>query len=606
MRRASRPARADLIGAALATVVPVAIAVVVLELWASPDLRVSLAVRGDAPPLLAMIKDLNASGWYFTNPDLGAPFGQELYDFPVYAGDTLHFLVIKAMSLFADQPGLILNAFVLLSYAWCGLAAYVAMRALDVSPAAAVVPAALFAVLPFHFLRDAAGHSLLASYVAVPIGVYLCLAVLTGRPLVGPRRRTLVTLALCVLIGTTGLYFAALTLMLLALATAFAAWRRPAVRTTLAGGGTALATIVVVLALGLAPTALHRLEHGANEKVANRGVADTEYYGLTLAQLVLPPDYHRVGALAGPHDRYTAAPVVAGEGTSWPGTLALAGLVLLTLAALSRLAGDRPRGLLADERLSASALLAGAAFVLGTAGGGSAIVAALFTTQLRGWNRISVVLAFLGLLAVAVAIDRLRGRVRGAALAGGLAVLLVLGALDQTSPEFRPPYERAQAKWAADGRFVQAVEERLGGEGDVVQLPYLRFPESPRLLRMRDYDPLAGYLHADAGLRWSYGAMKNRPTDWQAALAGKPLEEQVRGAAAAGFEGLWVDGFGFADTPVTLATLTKLTGSPPITSDGGRFSFFDLRPFATALRGELGAERFRALGRATLHPPWPR
>ena len=98
MKRASRPARADLICAALATVVPVVIAAVVLELWAIPDPRVSLSLRGDAPPLLAMIKDLNASGWYFTNPNLGAPFGQELYDFPVYAGDTLHFLVLKAMS----------------------------------------------------------------------------------------------------------------------------------------------------------------------------------------------------------------------------------------------------------------------------------------------------------------------------------------------------------------------------------------------------------------------------------------------------------------------------------------------------------------------------
>ena len=586
---------------------PVAIAVVVLELWAIPDLRVSLSLRGDAPPLLAMIKDLNASGWYFTNPNLGAPFGQELYDFPVYAGDTLHFLVIKAMSLFADQPGLILNAFVLLSYAWCGLVAYVAMRALDVSPAAAVVPAALFAVLPFHFLRDAAGHSLLASYVAVPIGVYLCLAVLTGRPLVGPRRRTLVTVALCVVIGTTGLYFAALTLMLLGLATVFAAWRRPAVRTTLAGGGTALVTIVVVLALGLAPTALYRHEHGANEKVANRGVADTEYYGLTLAQLVLPPDYHRVGALAGPHDRYTAAPVVAGEGTSWPGTLALAGLALLLLAALSRLAGDRPRGLLADERLSASALLAGAAFVLGTAGGGSAVVAVLFTTQLRGWNRISVVLAFLGLLAVAVAIDRLRGRVRGAALAGGLAVLLVIGALDQTSPEFRPPYERVQAKWAADGRFVEAVEERLGGKGDVLQIPYLRFPESAAPAADARLRP-AGRLPA-RGLRAALVVRRDEePPD---GLAGRARRKAARGPGARGGGGRLRRSLG------RRLRVRRYAGEAGCAHEAHRLAadhlrgraLLVLRPAALcdgAARRELGAERFRALGRATLHPPWPR
>src|SRR3954453_10131506 len=147
----ARSRKLDLTCAALATVLPVVVAVLTLQLWSMPDPRTSIAIGNDAPPLLAMIKGINASGWYLTNPALGAPFGQELYDFPVYAGDSLHMLVIKVLSLFADQPGLILNAFALMSFAWCGTAASLVMRALDVGAPASVVPAVLFAVLPFHF-----------------------------------------------------------------------------------------------------------------------------------------------------------------------------------------------------------------------------------------------------------------------------------------------------------------------------------------------------------------------------------------------------------------------------------------------------------------------
>ena len=77
----------------------------------------------------------------------------------------------------------------------------------------------------------------------------------------------------------------------------------------------------------------------------------------------------------------------------------------------------------------------------------------------------------------------------------------------------------------------------------------------------------------------------------------------MRGAAAAGFDGLWVDGFGFADAPVRLAALTKLTGSQPTTSEDGRFSFFDLRPYATRCGASSGpSASARSGGRRCTRP----
>jgi phosphoglycerol transferase len=590
-------------------------ALTVLQPWRSPDIRVPFWPALDTPPLLAAIEAIDEHGWYLYNPNLGAPLGQHLNDLPAYANDGLHLGLIKAFSLFADSSGLILNAFLIVSFPLCALSAFAVMRWLGISRAAAVVPAILFSLIPYHFWRIGAGHDFLASYVAVPLGTYLALGVLSGRALVGTRlrgprplrwmgRRTLATLAACAVVATTGTYYAAFTLFLVAFALLVAALRSERRRAAVTSGVVVITAIVVVLAAGLAPTFLYRHDHGPNEAVAVRTVRDTEVFSLTLASLVLPPGVHRVPQFARVSTKYAAESDLRAEGSAWPGTAALLGLLLLSLAGLSRLAGGRRSGLLADVRMVDAATLAAGAFILATVGGGSSLIATLVTTQLRGWDRISVFLAFLGLLSVAMTLDRLldragvRGRSGALAVGACLAALLVLGVLDQTSPKFTPEYDEVHAEWTREGRFVQAIEDRLGGHGDVMQLPYLAFPETPGLLRMNDYDPFKAYLHSGRGMRWSYGAMKGRPEDWQGALSRYPFDVQARGAASAGFEGLWVDSFGLADPAAVDAELRRAIGVAPVVSDGGRFSFFDLRPYA----GRVPATESRIISEAVLRP----
>ena len=54
------------------------------------------------------------------------------------------------------------------------------------------------------------------------------------------------------------------------------------------------------------------------------------------------------------------------------------------------------------------------------------------------------------------------------------------------------------------------------------------------------------FLHTRS-VRWSYGAMKGRPADWAAELVGVPVADLVSRLAAAGFDGVYVDRFGYAD-----------------------------------------------------------
>ena len=124
---------------------------------------------------------------------------------------------------------------------------------------------------------------------------------------------------------------------------------------------------------------------------------------------------------------------------------------------------------------------------------------------------------------------------------------------------------------------MRRIEQRIGADGSVFQLPYMPFPDGGVVRRITDYDLVRGYLHSN-GLRWSFGAMVGRPEDWQGELAARPPTLQVEAAAAAGFDGVYVDRFGYADSARSLERrLRELTGAPPITSADGRLVFFDLR-----------------------------
>jgi len=200
---------------------------------------------------------------------------------------------------------------------------------------------------------------------------------------------------------------------------------------------------------------------------------------------------------------------------------------------------------------------------------------------LRAWNRLSIFIGFFALLAVALILPTLAERARvprqRLALGGVLTATLILGALDQTSPAYVPPYETIRQEYASDGRFVDELERRLPDGAAVFQLPYVPFPEAGLTGRLRDYDHARPYLHSD-DLRWSFGAVKGRLDDFHGQLTDRSLAVTVRAAARAGFRGLVVDRAGYADGGVAVESrVSALLGARPLVSDNERLSFFELR-----------------------------
>ena len=548
-----------------------------LRLWQA-DLRVPLAYSGDSLFTQLWIKGIFENGWYLQNDAVGAPLGSDLRDFPMT--DNLHFFILKCLGLGWADTALVFNIYYLLSYPLATLTAFGVLRHLRLGVAPSLVAGLLYTFLPYHFLRGMTGHLFLAAYFLVPLAILMALWLVRTDPGEPPARwsagKLIVSVLICLLLASTGVYYAFFSCFLLCLAGVLAALERRSVRPL--GLALLLTSVIVLGALAnLYPILDYRRTHGVNSEAVLRLAIGTEIYGLKITQLLLPPSYHRLHFLAVKKLAYnTEAPL--GSGDYWYlGVVGLIGFFCLLLVLLARGVRECTPGI-----LSTLALFNVSSILFATASGFGAVFSFLVLPELRAYERMSIFIAFFALFTVALLLDRLSarfgagrgGRCLSFALAG---LVLSLGIWDQTSRQLVPAYDVLKAQYGSDDAFVRAIEATAPSGAMIFQLPFVPFPENPPVQRMTDYDHLRGYLHSRS-LRWSYGCVKGtKGNSWQKQLANQPTQALVRLLAEAGFHGVYLDRFGFADGGAAIESdLKRLTCTKPLVSRDKRLVFFKL------------------------------
>ena len=615
MRRALRarpswlPESAWVAATALVTIL---VAIVDLKLWNMHPRGPLFDVEGDGSYYLASVKGVVENGWFWHNPDLGAPFGQSNYDFAAPFGDVAHFVIVAVLGLvLGGDAVLTFNAFFLLTFPLIAVIAYLVARDLGAARLPALVAGVLFAFLPYHLARNQT-HLFLTAYYAIPLAVWLVVTLTEGRRLLDrgrdARRRTLLVIAVCVVVGAASSYYAVFALLMLVTVVPVAALARRS-RAIALQGAAVTAIVAASFALCHAPAIVYPLIHGPNPGVADRLPSDSEQFGLKLTTMVLPRPEHRIDFLAHRGERYLNTTLYSGEGFDPSlGVVATIGLgialiVLLTTGLAGRGASQR------RARVATAGAVALSSFIIGTVGGVSALIAFELSPQVRAWNRLSLVIAFAALLTIALALtalgDRLRSTGRPAWVAAAVAVAVgLIGLFDQTSPADAPDHAGVARNWKADDDFVSAIEQRLPEDAAVLQLPYMAFPENGRLNAIADYGLFKGYLHSE-DLKWTYGAVRGRPTDWLGYHKALTTEQLAAGAAAAGFGGVYVDAYGYGPGGVepVQAALEKIAGAGTvIASAGARLRFVDLRPATARLAARTSAAERAGLEAALLHP----
>ncbi len=590
-------------------VVAIAIAIVDLKLWRIDAHVPIFGANGDGAYYLATVKDVVENGWFWRNPDLAAPFGQVNYDFAAPFGDFVHYLVVSVLGFVLGDPVVVFNAFFLLCFALIAVIAYAVLRDLGAARPVALVVAILFAFLPYHMLRNQT-HLFLTAYYSIPVAVWLVVTLAEGRRVIdrSAPRRTALVVAGCLLVGAASNYYAVFALLSLLAVIPVAALARRSRRIALQGAAV-VALVGASFVLCHAPAIIYPLGHGANTAVADRGPEESERYALTLGRLVIPRPNHRIGALANHGRVYDAHTPLKSEGADPAlgsvATLGFAGgLIVLLMTGLAGGATASPRRV----RMAIAGAIALVGFLIATTGGVSALIAYEISPQVRAWGRMSLVIAFAALLVVALALtalgDWLHARGRPAWLLGVIAAAVgVVGVLDQTSPSDAPAYPVIKSAWKADGAFVKAMEGRLPPGTNVLQLPYMSYPENGALNTIADYDMFKGYLHSE-DLRWSYGAVRGRPSDWLRGQQALTPDRLAAAAAAAGFGAVYVDRNGYTDGGAAVVAALEAVAGPGTSglSSDGRLQFFDLGPLTARLAAKTTAAERAEIAEALLQP----
>ena len=204
------------------------------------------------------------------------------------------------------------------------------------------------------------------------------------------------------------------------------------------------------------------------------------------------------------------------------------------------------------------------------------------TPKIRGWNRISIFIAFLALAAVGALLKHLqRNRVRsrrGRFLFGaGLSAMLLLGFIDQMPQAMIPAYEEAKASFHRDRDFTRAIESVLPENAMIFQFPCVEQNKFTHA-NWATYLHFKPYLHSSR-LRWSAGAVKGRGVyEWQERVASEPIPQMIEDLKKASFRGIFIDRRGYleaADKPI-IEELKKVLKVEPISDDRGERLFFAL------------------------------
>jgi len=590
--------------------------------WSTP-----VVYGNDTIGTLSMVEGAGWTGTARGVAELGAPHGTGWADFPL-GPDRLHLVGMRFVRLLSDDPMVVVNLWIVIGFVLVAWAAFGVLVHLGVGSWLAGSLAVAFSLAPYHFETIAAGHFFLATYYAVPLGVLLALWASDGS-LRWPRRgagsdgtgdeaqargRLGWTVLWVLVVGSASAYYAVFALVGVAAVGLVRSLRRRDARMLVTPAVVAAALMVVVVA-NVAGDLAQSARSGTNHEPSRRATIETDDYGLRPAALAVPPPGHRLGVVGDLGERYSDA--VPRRGGSYLGLLAFGGLAVISVRCVRDTGRPRPPGGPLEQGLHERlGVIAAASVVVGTVGGGGLLVALVGFGQIRVWSRISVVVAFVGLAALGVVLDRRTGGptasvMRRALIAVGIVAVAMV---DQVANGVIPDPADIVSARAADEEVASGLVAMLDEGDDVFVFPPMVVPGGVVDRGAPMHSTLAVWSAAEGRLNWSAGAIAGRDGDWRFSWAAQEPGVVAAGLAAAGFEAILVDlrveaphslrsgptsplsGAGAAEE------LGVLLGAPAGVSSDGNRQWFDLRPLRDELLGDHGGDRVERWGRAVTRP----
>lgn len=568
----------------------------VFQLWNANIFTIPLEYQsGDALAVIAGTKATCEHSLLSYSQDWGMPLGTTSYDFP--NNSIFHNIVMKLIYLIFDNWVFAINGYYLLGYFLVSILTLFVLKKLGISKSIAIICSVIYAFLPYHYLRGIS-HLTLGAYYMIPIAVWYIIKFMKGEKLFVKKNNriinlnNIINLIVLLILGAYGIYYAFFICYFFVIAIIYRVANKK-----IKGIFEIIGSIIIIilsLLMTMLPNFIYWMGNGNNLGAAVRNGFETELYSVKIAQLILPITGHRIGFFAKIRDLYNLYPCTTENSSISLGMLMSVGFLVLLFCIflLHRLKKD--------DNLKCLSILNIAAILLATMGGFSSIIS-LITPMLRCFNRISVFIAMFSICCIAILLEKVKKRFKRGYKKYIFVVIIVLlgfiGIIDQTSSRYIPDYNEIKKQYTIDDDFVKQIES-IENEGAMIyQMPYIVFPESGNIKNIGGYESFKGYIHSTK-LKWSYGAMKGRIEDaWLQKTAGKPLKEMLEDISLVGFEGIYLDSYGYSEQDATELEkkLTNLLDTEPIVSTDGRLYYFNMDNYNKMVTDRYSAEEYNQL-----------
>ncbi|MGN0320414.1 MAG: hypothetical protein ACI4D1_05835 [Lachnospira sp.] len=538
----------------------------------------------DEMSTLVEAKMVQETGWNIYTDRLAAPYGFDnanniisgLHNFDTF---TTKIFTLITGSYAAGVNWTFISAFYLIA-----IVSYIVLRNLKIKEWIAVCGAVDYALLPFIFLRNEE-HLVLSCYYFVPLLVLMCLWIYEDEKFLNvgkgffKYKRNIAAIVISFFIANSGIVYWQFFGCFFLCVTVFANIVRTKKFSYIKKGVVSIGMIIVFMAIGCIPEIIDIIGGASGTAGRLRSIPDAELYGLKIIQLILPVRGHGINYLESRIADYNeSAPLVNENYTAYIGVIGIIGLVIL-LTFMFRYKKETDS--LLCSRLGALSELNIAAILMGTIGGLGACFFVFISQTLRGFNRISVYIAFFCITAVCLVLDYLYGKLNKRTIkyimSIAMAVFFVM-CIKEQNPDVGLPIEESTAEWNNDKKFIAEIENSVEPGTMIYQLPYHKYPEGGTQNEMYDFELFKGYLHSDT-LKWSFGISYGTEEDvWDYETASLDISDMIAELREKGFGGIYLDRNGF-DTGEWIVIEEKLgeeLGIKPIVSSDGQLSFYKI------------------------------
>ncbi|MDE7311938.1 MAG: hypothetical protein K2N87_10065 [Eubacterium sp.] len=538
---------------------------------------------GDSLLSLETIKRSKSLKEFFLSTNLGAPFIGSNFDYPSF-GDVFNLLYFK---IFAEIFGVVLglNIGYFLLFPITSVISFLVMKQFYISNLWAVLGSVTFSFLPYRLLRNTM-HLFLSCYFLIPVAILLCFWLIQDENFFKidkeflKYKRNLIGIFCFMLIAYTGIYYAFFTAFFVCISVIYKTVSSKKIA-PVKNGLLACASICIPLIISSIPYVLFRLYYGANIEKPTRSPIEAEVYGMKLTQLFIPIKDYGIQFLKSLKESYASAPV-PNEGSEYLGIVGIIGFIILVFCLFI----TERKWKVIDHNIIILSRLNGFAILLGTIGGFGSLFALLISPQIRGYNRISVFIAYFSILSICILLTNLSSRLIMISMVP-VILIFIISIADQTNIEnFQTSREETITSFYSDQKFISDIEQLVSEDAMIYQWVYQPYPENPPIHQMGDYASIRGYLHSDH-LRWSYGDQKGRNSDlWNRDLASKSIQERIHIICNVGFEGIYIDSYAYSEDELSelLDEMKSILGVNPFVSEDGRLVFFELKPYVQEYR----------------------